>query len=243
MAEPIRLQKALAQAGVASRRAAEILIDEGRVVVNGQMVAEQGTRVDPGKDVIKVDGKRIPPLRDHLYLVLNKPVGVVSSMDDPQGRPTLADFLGKRRKSGLFHVGRLDIDTEGLLLLTNDGEFGQRMSHPSYEVPKTYLAEVSGELDAKAMARLRKGIELDDGPVQVDKVKLLERARSKSLVQVTLHSGRNRVVRRVFEALDHPVRKLARIAIGPLRATGLKPGELRELTHTERAALFDLVDL
>jgi 23S rRNA pseudouridine2605 synthase len=243
MAEPIRLQKALAQAGVASRRAAEILIDEGRVSVNGQVVAEQGTRVDPSVAVIKVDGKRIPPMRDHLYLVLNKPTGVVSSMDDPQGRPTLIDFLGKRRKAGLFHVGRLDVDTEGLLLLTNDGEFAQRMSHPSYEVPKTYLAEVSGELDAKAIARLRKGVELDDGPVQVDKVKLLERARARSLVQVTLHSGRNRVVRRMFEALGHPVRKLARIAIGPLRATGLRPGQLRELTQAERAALFELVEL
>jgi len=239
--EGVRLQKVLAQAGVASRRAAEDLIARGRVEVNGEMVREQGVRVDPASDTIRVDGKRIPPQRPHLYVVLNKPRGVVSTMEDPQGRPTVADYLGNRGR--LFHVGRLDADTEGLLLLTNDGDFAQRMAHPSFEVPKTYLAEVSGQVTEATLRRLRAGVDLEDGPVKVDQARLIQRVGERSLVRVTLHSGRNRVVRRMFDAVGHPVRKLSRIAIGPVRLGDLKSGAVRDLTRDELGALLDLVKL
>ena len=157
LAEGIRLQKVLAQAGIASRRAAEIMIDEGRIEVNGKLVTEQGRRVDPERDVIRVDGSRIPPPRRHIYAVLNKPTGVVCTMDDPEGRPTVADFLGKHSRERLFHVGRLDTDTEGMLLLTNDGDFAQRMMHPSYELTKTYVAEVEGFVENATPVRAPRG--------------------------------------------------------------------------------------
>jgi 23S rRNA pseudouridine2605 synthase len=236
--EGVRLQKVLAQAGVASRRAAEELIARGRVEVNGEVVREQGVRVDPARDVIRVEGKRIPPQRPHLYVVLNKPHGVVSTMEDPQGRPTVADYLGNRGR--LFHVGRLDADTEGLLLLTNDGDFAQRMAHPSYEVPKTYVAEVAGQVGEVTLKKLRAGVELADGPVKADRVSVVQRLGDRSLVRITLHSGRNRVVRRMFDAVGHPVRKLSRIAIGPVRLGELKSGAVRDLTREELGALFDL---
>ncbi|MDR1711629.1 MAG: rRNA pseudouridine synthase [Propionibacteriaceae bacterium] len=241
--EGVRLQKVLAAAGVASRRAAEILIDEGRVQVNGAVVREQGVRVDPAADVVKVDGKRIPPQRAHKYLILNKPRGVVSAMEDATGRSTLADLLGRYSRDRVFHVGRLDIDTEGLLLLTNDGDFAQRLTHPSYEVPKTYLAEVSGRVDAGTLNRLRKGVDLEDGMAVADKVRLIQPGEGKSAVEIVLHSGRNRVVRRMFDAVGHPVRRLVRTGVGPLRLAKLKPGELRELTGAELASLFDLVGM
>ena len=243
MSEPegVRLQKVLAQAGVASRRAAEDLIARGRVEVNGEVVRAQGVRVDPASDTIRVDGRRIPPQRPHAYVVLNKPRGVVSTMEDPHGRPTVADYLGKRGR--LFHVGRLDADTEGLLLLTNDGDFAQRMAHPSFEVPKTYVAEVAGVVTEATLKRLRAGVTLEDGPVQVDQAKLIQRVGERSLVRVTLHSGRNRIVRRLFDAVGHPVRKLSRIAIGPVRLGDLKPGAVRDLTREELGALLDLVKL
>lgn len=239
--EGVRLQKVLAQAGVASRRAAEALIARGRVEVNGEVVREQGLRVDPASDTIRVDGKRIPPQRAHVYVVLNKPRGVVSTMDDPQGRPTVAEYLGHRGR--LFHVGRLDADTEGLLLLTNDGDFAQRMAHPSFEVPKTYVAEVAGQVTDATLKRLRHGVELEDGTVTADQTRLLQRLGDRSLVRVTLHSGRNRVVRRMFEAVGHPVRKLSRTAIGPVRLGDLKSGAVRDLTRDELGALLDLVKL
>lgn len=242
-AEGIRLQKVLAAAGVASRRASEELIDRGRVEVNGRIVREQGLRVDPLRDVIRVDGARIPPARHHVYVVLNKPRGVVSTMDDPQGRPTLQGFLRRRSKERLFHVGRLDSDTEGLLILTNDGEFAQRMMHPSYEVPKTYLAEVEGTIDNATLRRLTKGITLEDGPIKPDAVKLVQRSADRSLVSLTLHEGRNRIVRRLFDALGHPVRRLSRTAIGPIRLGQLKSGEVRDLTREELGTLLDLVGL
>lgn len=243
MSEPegVRLQKVLAQAGVASRRAAEDLIARGRVEVNGQVVREQGTRVDPSLDTIRVDGKRIPPQRPHAYVVLNKPRGVVSTMEDPHGRPTVADYLGERGR--LFHVGRLDADTEGLLLLTNDGDFAQRMAHPSFEVPKTYVAEVAGQVTEATLRRLRAGVTLDDGPVQADRAKVIQRVGDRSLVEVTLHSGRNRIVRRMFDAVGHPVRRLSRISIGPVRLGDLKSGAVRDLTRDELGALLDLVKL
>lgn len=235
----VRLQKALAQAGVASRRASEELIAAGRVEVNGKVVTEQGMRVDPERDTIRVDGSRIPPPRRHLYLVLNKPRGVVSTMDDPDGRPTLEQYVPRRQR--LFHVGRLDTDTEGLLILTNDGDFANKLAHPSHEVPKTYLVEVEGLLDNKTLRRLKKGLTLEDGPIKPDKVKLVTRAESRSMVQITLHSGRNRIVRRMFDSVGHPVRRLSRISIGPVRLGQLAVGETRELTREELGALLDVV--
>ena len=235
----IRLQKVLAAAGVASRRACEVLISEGRVEVNGKVVIEQGRRVDPETDVIRVDGSRIPPPRRHRYLVLNKPRGVVSTMDDPEGRRTLADLIPERQ-GRLFHVGRLDTDTEGLLLLTNDGEFAHRLAHPSFEVPKIYLAEVAGVVGRDVLAKLRSGITLDDGPVRPVAVKLVSTAGDRSLVKITLHEGRNHVVRRTMEAVGHPVRRLSRTGIGPVRLGTLKSGEFRELTGAELGGLLDL---
>lgn len=240
--EGIRLQKVLAAAGVASRRASEILIEEGRVEVNGKVVTEQGRRVDPERDTIRVDGARIPPPRRHQYLVVNKPRGVVSTMDDPEGRRTLADLL-PRRSERLFHVGRLDTDTEGLILLTNDGEFANRMTHPRYEVPKTYLAEVAGLVEPRTLRRLEKGLRLDDGPVKPDRVKLVSRSETRSLLSITLHEGRNRIVRRMMDAVGHPVDRLARTAIGPVRLGQLTVGTARDLSRDELGALLDLVDL
>lgn len=241
--ERVRLQKALAAAGVASRRNSEQLIEEGRVEVNGSVVTEQGTRVDPVKDVIRVDGSRIPPPRRHRYMVLNKPRGVVSTMDDPEGRRTLAEFLPRGNKDRLFHVGRLDTDSDGLILLTNDGDFAHRMSHPSWEVPKTYLVEAAGVMDNKTLKRLEKGVTLDDGPVKPDRVKLVSRSARQTLLTVTLHEGRNRVVRRMFDAVAHPVDRLARVAIGPVKLGQLPVGESRDLTREELGALLDMVGL
>jgi 23S rRNA pseudouridine2605 synthase len=235
----VRLQKVLAAAGVASRRAAEVMISEGRVEVNGNLVTGQGTRVDPERDVIRVDGSRIPPPRRHAYLVLNKPRGVVSTLSDPQGRRTLADFVAGRRER-LFHVGRLDTDTEGLLVLTNDGEFAHRLAHPSYEIPKTYLAEVTGAMSSATVKQLRAGIDLDDGPVNPSSVKLVATGGDRSLIKITLHEGRQHIVRRTMEAVGHPVRRLSRIGIGPVRLGDLRVGELRDLTQEELGALLDL---
>ena len=240
-AEGVRLQKVLAQAGIASRRACEALISEGRVEVNSEIVFEQGRRVDPERDVIRVDGARIPPPRRHRYLALNKPRGVVSTMDDPEGRRTLADLLSERGNTErLFHVGRLDTDTEGLLILTNDGDFAHRLAHPSYEVPKTYIAEVAGVVSEQILRRLRRGITLEDGPVRPTSVKIVSTARDKTLLKITLQEGRNRVVRRTMEAVGHPVRGLSRIGIGPVRLGNLQVGEYRELTREELGGLLDL---
>ena len=258
MSEPaagIRLQKVLAQAGISSRRACEALISEGRVEVNSEVVTEQGRRVDPERDVIRVDGARIPPPRRHLYLALNKPRGVVVTMDDPEGRRTVADVLAQsaERRTGtpgmrrtvknerLFHVGRLDTDSEGLLILTNDGELAHKLAHPSYQVPKTYIAEVTGQVSAQTMRRLRGGITLEDGPVRPTSVKIVSSVGEKTLLKITLQEGRNRVVRRTMEAVGHPVRKLSRIGIGPVRLGNLKVGEFRELTREELGGLLDLI--
>ncbi len=240
----IRLQKVLAAAGLASRRACEIMISEGRVEVNGKLVLEQGLRVDPERDVVRVDGSRIPPPRRHLYLVLNKPRGVVSTMDDPEGRRNLNDLLeGKRpgKQNRLFHVGRLDTETDGLIILTNDGDFAHKLAHPSFEVPKTYLAEVAGLVHPATVKRLRTGIVLDDGPVRPSSVKLVSTAEDRSLVKLTLHEGRNHIVRRTMEAVGHPVRKLSRTGIGPVRLGNLKSGDLRDLTRDELGGLLDLI--
>ena len=248
MTEPVdgvRLQKVLAQAGIGSRRACEILIGDGRVEVNSEVVTEQGRRVDPERDVIRVDGARIPPPRRHLYLALNKPRGVVVTMDDPEGRRTVADLLatgGSRvvRNERLFHVGRLDADSEGLLILTNDGELANKLAHPSYGVPKTYLAEVTGLVSAETLRKLRRGVTLEDGPVRPASVKITSSAADRTLIKITLQEGRNRVVRRTMEAVGHPVRRLSRIGIGPVRLGNLKVGEYRELTRAELGGLLDL---
>ena len=246
-AEGIRLQKVLAAAGVASRRASEIMISKGRVEVNGRLVTEQGMRVDPDRDVIRVDGSRLPPPRRHAYVVLNKPKGVVSTMEDPEGRTNLTDYLDERSER-LFHVGRLDTDTEGLIILTNHGEFAHRLAHPSYEVSKTYLAEVVGTVVPHTVKRLLKGVTLEDGRIAADAIKVVDARTftgksSKSLLQITLHSGRNRVVRRMLESVGHPVDKLSRIAIGPVRLGRLSSGSLRDLTPEELGSLLDLVKL
>jgi len=238
----IRLQKVLAAAGLASRRGAEIMIADGRVEVNGHLATEPGTRVDPARDVVKVDGSRIVAARRHVYLALNKPRGVVSTLDDPQGRPTLKDYL-PRGAGRLFHVGRLDADTEGLIILTNDGDFAQRLSHPSFEIDKTYLVEVEGVIDDAAVRKLAKGVMLDDGFIKPDKLKVVSRASGKTLVEITLHSGKNRVIRRLMETVGFPVRHLVRLRIGPIRLGRLPSGQTRELTAAEIGALYDRAGL
>ncbi|WP_375003448.1 pseudouridine synthase [Aeromicrobium sp. CTD01-1L150] len=236
----VRLQKVLAQAGVASRRRCEELMLAGLVEVNGEVVTRMGTRVDPVADVIRVEGRRLPPASDHVYLLLNKPRGVVSSMADEQGRPDLSELVADRQER-LFHVGRLDTDTSGLLLLTNDGDLAHRLAHPAFEVTKTYVALVDGAVSDSLGRRLRDGVELDDGLAAVDRFVVKDRARGRSMVELDLHIGRNRIVRRLLEAVGHPVRELTRTAFGPLTLGSLAVGDLRELTRDETGALFDSV--
>jgi 23S rRNA pseudouridine2605 synthase len=238
----VRLQKVLAAAGLGSRRACEEMIAEGRVEVDGQLVLEQGRRVDPERAVIKVDGMRVTTRTSAVYLALNKPRGMVSTMSDPQGRPCLADLIGNREQR-LFHVGRLDADSEGLILLTNDGELGHRLTHPSFGVPKTYLAEVVGSVPRDLAKTLKAGIELDDGLVQVDSFRVVGRSGARVMVEVVLHEGRNHVVRRLLAAVDHPVQRLIRTAVGPVRLGDLRPGRSRPLNNHEVAELFAAVDL
>ena len=241
-AEGIRLQKVLAAAGVGSRRACEVLITEGRVSVDGQTVVEQGRRVDPETAVVRVDGLRVTTASNKVYLALNKPRGMVSAMSDPEGRPTVGELVEGRRER-LFHVGRLDAETEGLLLLTNDGELSHRLSHPSYQVPKTYLAEIIGPVHRDVGKRLRAGVLLEDGPVVVDSFKLVDSAANKVLVEVVLHDGRKHVVRRLLAEVGHPVQMLVRTAIGPVRLGAQKPGRLRPLSASEVGELYALVGL
>jgi 23S rRNA pseudouridine2605 synthase len=233
----VRLQKVLAQAGMGSRRACEELISRGRVSVDGTVVSELGVRVDPSTAVIRVDGMRLQLDASRVYLALNKPRGVVSTMQDPQGRPCLGDIVGQR-KERLFHVGRLDTDTEGLLLLTNDGELAHRLQHPSYGIPKTYLAEVPGPVPRDLGRRLRGGVELEDGPVAVDSFRLVESAPGRALVEVVLHEGRKHVVRRLLAAVGHPVRALVRTRVGPIALGDLVPGRTRPLTREELGRLM-----
>jgi 23S rRNA pseudouridine2605 synthase len=234
----VRLQKLLAQSGVASRRKCEELMLAGLVEVDGEVVTRLGTKVDPSTAVIRVDGRRLPPVSPHVYLALHKPRGVVSTMSDPEGRRSLGELVAGRPER-LFHVGRLDTDTEGLILLTNDGDFAQRVAHPSYELEKTYVAEVSGVVDKAAVRRLRDGVTLDDGPVEVTECRVVSTARSRSIVELTIHEGRNRIVRRLLEEVGHPVRRLTRTRIGPVHLTGLSPGDMRDLTRDELGTLLD----
>jgi 23S rRNA pseudouridine2605 synthase len=238
----IRLQKVLAQAGLGSRRACEDLIAQGRVEVDGQPVIEPGIRIDPGRNVVHVDGMRVQVDSSMVYLVLNKPVGVVSAMTDPQGRPCLGDYVADR-ESRLFHVGRLDADTEGLIMLTNDGELANRLTHPQYEVLKTYLAEVDGQPAKDVSRRMRAGVELDDGTVVVDGFRVVDAQPGRSLVEVVLHEGRKHVVRRLLADAGLPVRRLVRTQIGPIRLGDLRTGRTRVLAGSELGSLMRTVGL
>jgi 23S rRNA pseudouridine2605 synthase len=243
----VRLQKLLAQSGVASRRKCEELMLGGEVEVDGEIVTRLGTKVDPRTAVIRVSGRRLPPVSPHAYLVLNKPRGVVSTMSDPEGRRTLSDVVEERAPEygRLFHVGRLDTDTSGLLLLTNDGDFAHRMAHPSYEVDKTYVAEVEGDLRKATIASLLAGVTLDDGPVEVSKARIVTRGPGGrgTIVELVIHEGRNRIVRRLLDHVGHPVRRLTRTGFGPIMLGQLKTGDLRELTRDELGELLDSVRL
>jgi 23S rRNA pseudouridine2605 synthase len=238
----VRLQKYLAQSGVASRRKCEELMLAGLVVVDGEVVTRLGTKIDPRTAVVRVDGKRLPPISPSVYLALNKPRGVVSTMSDPEGRRSLQDLVDDRPER-LFHVGRLDTDTSGLILLTNDGDFAHRMAHPSYEVDKTYVAEVEGEVTKATLTGLLEGVELDDGPVTVSRAKIVSHGKGKTIVELVIHEGRNRIVRRLLDHVGHPVRRLTRTAIGPVQLGRLGSGELRDLTLDELGALLDSASL
>ncbi|NAZ77477.1 pseudouridine synthase [Kineococcus sp. T13] len=230
--EGVRLQKFLAAAGAGSRRACEEMITAGRVTVDDQVVTELGVRIDPTRQVVHVDGMRFSIDDDLAYIMVNKPKGVVSTMYDEEGRLNLADMVGPREER-LFHVGRLDLDTEGLILLTNDGTLAHRLQHPSFGVKKTYLAEVRGPVKRDLGRNLRAGVELEDGPVAVDSFRLVDSKPGYALVEVVLHEGRKHVVRRLLEAEGYPVLKLVRVQMGPLVLGDLKPGKNRRLTRGE----------
>jgi pseudouridine synthase len=237
-----RLQKVMAEAGVGSRRYCEELIGAGRVEVDGETVRRFGARVDPDYQVIRVDGKRIPAKPGLAYLAFNKPPKVLTAMSDPRGRRTVADFLGDRSER-LFHIGRLDYDTEGLMLLTNDGELAHRLAHPSFEVAKTYLADVTGQVPRDLGRRLMAGIELDDGVAKADKFRVIDRSGQRALVEIALHEGRKHVVRRMLAAAGHPVTRLVRTDVGPIKLGSLRPGTSRELSTREIGELYASVGL
>ena len=246
-----RLQKVLAHAGVASRRACEQLIADGRVSVDGITVTEAGVRVDPLTQEIRLDGSRILTNPELITLMLHKPAGVVTTMEDPEGRPTVAqygrDYLTEHPELPdslrLVHVGRLDTETEGLLLLSNDGELSHRLMHPSFEIAKTYVAIVEGQVEPWVPRKLRRGIELEDGEAKADRVTVKDSGPRGSIVEITLHSGKNRIVRRMLDAVGHPVTRLARTRLGPLRLGNLRPGQTRPLSGEEVAALQQEVGL
>lgn len=252
-AEGVRLQKALANAGVASRRVAEQYIVEGRVRVNGAVVTELGSRIDPERDLVDVDGTAVQLDQSKRYVMLNKPTGVVSSMKDDRGRPDLRRFT-KEWPERLYNVGRLDAETSGLLVLTNDGDLAHVLAHPSFGVTKVYIAKVEGRVTPQTIQRLVRGIDLEDGPIAADKARLLSTSTGsvtgatgsvtggsgESLVELTLHSGRNRIVRRMMDAVGHPVVELVRRQFGPLHLGTLPAGRARELTKVERGALLTL---
>jgi pseudouridine synthase len=238
----VRLQKVLAAAGVGSRRHCEEMIGEGRVEVDGEVVRRYGARVDPQRQVIRVDGRRIPAREDLVYVALNKPAGVLTTMSDARGRPTIADYLPDRTER-LFHVGRLDYDTEGLMLLMNDGELAHRLAHPRYGVLKTYLADVAGPLPRDLGRQLSTGVELSDGVATADRFRVLERAGNRALVEVTLHEGRKHIVRRMLAETGHPVSRLVRTHVGPVALGSLRPGTTRRLTAREIGDLYAAVGL
>ena len=237
-----RLQKVLARAGVASRRVVEEMIDAGRISVNGSQVRVQGMRVDPARDKIAVDGVRLEIRDDRVTYALNKPPGVITAMSDDRNRPTVGDMVGDLAP-GLVHVGRLDQDTEGLLLLTNDGELAHRLAHPRYEVRKTYLAQVSGSVPRDLARRLRAGVELEDGPVRVDSFRVVDTHAGQSVVEVVLHEGRKHIVRRLLASVGLPVSRLTRTAVGPIELRAMRSGTIRKLSRQELGSLQELVGL
>lgn len=239
MAQPphfIRLQKVIAQSGLASRRKAEELIRAGRVTVNGRVMTELGTRVDPARDHIKVDGRRVKPPQPDTFLMLNKPAGYLSTLGDPLDRPTIADLI-TTRGIRVFPVGRLDYDSEGLLLLTNNGEIAQACLHPRYHVAKTYEVKVKGVLTDDEIAQLQHGVLLQDGPTEPARVKKLHKADVNSWLEITIFEGRKHQVKRMLEAVGHPVIKLRRTKFGPLSLGTLPLGKFRHLTDEEANAL------
>ena len=241
----VRLQKVLSQAGIASRRVAERMIIDGRVEVDGQLVTELGTRVDPDASVIRVDGARVVLDDSLVYLALNKPRGMHSTMSDDRGRPCIGDLVEHRVRGNkkLFHVGRLDADTEGLILLTNDGELAHRLMHPSFEVPKTYLATVNGAVPRGLGKKLRAGVQLDDGPVAVDDFAVVDAIPGKTLLRVTLHEGRKRIVRRMLAEVGFPVQTLVRTDLGAVSLGEQRPGSIRALRRNEIGELYKAVGL
>ncbi|MGF3053395.1 pseudouridine synthase [Microbacterium sp. YY-03] len=237
--EGVRLQKVLAHAGVASRRVVEDMIVQGRIRVNGEIVYELGRRIDPDVDLVDVDGTAVQLDVSKRYVMLNKPTGIVSTMKDEQGRPDLREFTDEYEER-LYNVGRLDAETSGLLILTNDGELAHVLAHPKFGVTKVYIARVEGKVLPQTIAKLTKGIELEDGPIKADKARLLDTSGNTSLVELTLHSGKNRIVRRMMAAVGHPVRDLVRRQFGPLHLGTLPVGRSRELTKVERGELLTL---
>lgn len=238
----IRLQKVLASAGLGSRRKCEEFITAGRVTVNGEVMDELGARVDPDVDVIHVDGIRIAQTSGNVVVALNKPRGVVTTMSDEHGRECVGDYVAEYEQR-LFHVGRLDADTEGLLLLTNDGELSQRLGHPSHGILKTYLAKVEGKVAKDVISTITNGVEIDGTAVAVTGCKLLETGKNHSIVEISIHEGRNRILRRLFDEVGHPVVDLVRTQIGPIVLGNLKSGHVRELTNKELGKLYSAVGL
>ncbi|MFZ7087623.1 pseudouridine synthase [Curtobacterium sp. RRHDQ10] len=234
-----RLQKVISAAGVASRRVAENLIAEGRVTVNGVVADELGRRVDPDVDEIAVDGVAVQADSSKRYIVLNKPTGVVSSMLDERGRPDLSQFAD-RYDTRLFNVGRLDAETSGLLVLTNDGALAHVLAHPSFGVSKTYIAKVAGTVMPATIQELQQGVELEDGPIVADRARLMETSQGSSMVEITLHSGRNRIVRRLLDAVGHPVQELVRRSFGPINLGTLPAGRMRDLTSVELGQILTI---
>jgi 23S rRNA pseudouridine2605 synthase len=243
--EGVRLQKLLSQAGIASRRVAEKMILDGRVEVDDRIVTELGTRVDPAVSVIRVDGVRISIDDTLVHLAINKPIGMHSTMSDDRGRPCVGDLIEHRVRGNkkLFHVGRLDADTEGLLLLTNDGELAHRLMHPSYEVPKSYVATVLGSVPRGLGRKLKDGIDLEDGPVRLDDFAVVDTVPGKTLVRVTLHEGRKRIVRRLLAEVGFPVQALVRTDIGGVTLGDQRPGSIRVLTQKEVGELYKAVGM
>jgi len=236
-----RLQKVMAHAGVASRRKCEQMIAAGRVQVNGETVTEMGSKVDPDRDHIHVDGKPITVRQQHTYLMLNKPVGCISTVRDPKGRATVMDLV--HTDARLYPVGRLDMLSEGLLLLTDDGPLTQRLTHPSYEHEKQYRVWVDGTPSRRALQRLREGIELEDGFTRPAKVRLMRRESGGAWLRFVIHEGRNRQLRRMCRAVGHPVRRVIRVRVGPLTLGDLQPGKYRRLTRKEKSLLREAVGL
>ena len=233
----IRLNKYLSMCGVCSRRNAEKMITEGRIQVNGKIVVELGTIVDEKADRVEADGRHVTPIKQHIHILLNKPRHVMTTLSDPHGRPTVAELL-KGVKERVNPVGRLDFDTKGVLILTNDGELTLKITHPRYGVHKTYVVLVSGMVEPATLRRLVEGIQLGDGPASALRTRLLDKSDTQSMVEVTMGEGRKRIVRRMFDEIGHPVERLVRTAIGPIRDQSLNAGEYRTLTIDEIRSLY-----